>query len=235
MTCHYGNLRTAEKYSKWGLFKGNMAIRIVLAFSNSLFSEGVSKLLAGEPEFEVVSVIEPDRACTAAQLEKLRADIIISDFTSLYNNLPELEDDLRKVHLLLIDTSCGRDNLVSAVLHKKVSGVLMNKSDSSMLKKAVKEVHKGEIWLDKNTFKSILHGINSAGGEKSALSSREKEIVGLIGKGLRNKEIATKLNISETTVKTHLTRIFQKLNIKARSELISYAIKADEMNHTRIQ
>jgi DNA-binding NarL/FixJ family response regulator len=47
---------------------------------------------------------------------------------------------------------------------------------------------------------------------------------------LRNKEIASRLNITETTVKTHLTRIFQKLNIKARSELISYAIKTDDLN-----
>lgn len=214
-----------------------MQIKVVLAFSNNLFSEGISNLLASDPELKVVSVVEPDRIGTAAQVEKLSVDVIITDFTSLYNSLPDVEEVVgKKVHLLLVDTCCGRDNLVSAVLRKKVSGVLMGKSDSSLLKKAIKEVHKGEIWLDKNTFKSILHGINMSKVEKnSPLSSREREIVSLIGKGLRNKEIAAKLNISETTVKTHLTRIFQKLNIKARSELISYAIKADDMNHYRLQ
>ena len=51
----------------------------------------------------------------------------------------------------------------------------------------------------------------------------------LIGEGFRNKEIAQKLNISEPTVKSHLTRIFQKLNVRTRSELISYAVKNNEL------
>lgn len=210
-----------------------MRIRVVLAFSNALFSEGIGRLLENDPDLEVSSVIEPGEACSYADLEKTPG-VILTDFTSLYNSLPDMEEAGKKHHILLVDTCCGRENLVSAVLRKKVSGVMMGKSDSALLKKAIKAVHKGDIWLDKNTFKNILHGINALNGEKnSALSAREKEIVSLIGKGLRNKEIASRLNITETTVKTHLTRIFQKLNIKARSELISYAIKSDDMNLSR--
>lgn len=208
-----------------------MRIKIILAFSNSLFSEGIGKLLENDPDLEVISTIEPGEACSAAELDKLASGVILCDFTSLYNSLPEAEETGRKHHVLLLDTFCGRENLVSAVLRKKVSGIIMSKTEPAQLKKAVKAVHKGEVWLDKSTFKSILHGINAMNGEKnSLLSVREKEIVALIGKGLRNKEIANRLNITETTVKTHLTRIFQKLNIKARSELISYAIKTDDLN-----
>lgn len=210
-----------------------MRIKVVLAFSNSIFSEGVGRLLENDPDMEVCAVVEPGHVCTQDDIEKCPASVILTDFTSLYNSLPEMEE-ARRHHVLLIDTACGRENLVSAVLRKKVSGVLMGKSDAAQLKKAVKAVHKGDIWLDKDTFKNILHGINAINGEKgSVLSAREKEIVSLIGKGLRNKEIASRLHITETTVKTHLTRIFQKLNIKARSELISYAIKTDDMNHIR--
>lgn len=211
-----------------------MKIRIVLAFSNSLFSEGIGKLLENDPDLEICAIVEPGHVCTSEDMEKCPSSVILTDFTSLYNSLPDIEDAGKKHFLLLVDTCCGRENLVSAVLRKKVSGVIMSKSDSALLKKAIKAVHKGDIWLDKNTFKSILHGINALNGEKSsALSSREKEIVALIGKGLRNKEIASRLHITETTVKTHLTRIFQKLNIKARSELISYAIKSDDLNNIR--
>jgi DNA-binding NarL/FixJ family response regulator len=211
-----------------------MKIKIILAFSNSLFSEAMGQLLSGDPDMEVCGVVEPGQACSQAELEKYPAGIILTDFTSLYNSLPEMDDSLRKHHTLLIDSCCGRENLVSAVLRKKVSGILMSKSDSTLLKKAIKAVHKGEVWLDKSTFKNILHGINAISGDKNtSLSAREKEIVSLIGKGLRNKEIASRLNITETTVKTHLTRIFQKLNIKARSELITYAIKTDYLNQVR--
>lgn len=210
-----------------------MRIKVVLAFSNSLFSEAIGKLLAGDPDLEVSSVIEPGGTCTPSQLDR-GVSVIITDFTSLYNSLPDMDDAARKHHILLVDTGCGRDNLVAAVLRKKVSGVLLSRSDSQLLRKAVKAVHKGEIWLDKNTFKNILHGINAMNGDKgTVLSAREREIVALIGKGLRNKEIASRLHITETTVKTHVTRIFQKLNIKARSELISYAIKTEDMNHVR--
>lgn len=211
-----------------------MRIKVALAFSNSLFAEGIKKLIEHDPDLEVCAIVEPGHVCSSADLEKCPAAVILTDFTSLYNSLPDMEDVGKKHHVLLLDTCCGRENLVSAVLRKKVSGVLMSNSDSALLKKAVKAIHKGEIWLDKSTFKSILHGINAINGEKtSLLSAREREIVSLIGQGLRNKEIASRLNITETTVKTHLTRIFQKLNIKARSELISYAIKTDDLNHAR--
>lgn len=211
-----------------------MRIKVALAFSNSLFAEGIKKLIEHDPDLEVCAIVEPGHVCSSADLEKCPAAVILTDFTSLYNSLPDMEDVGKKHHVLLLDTCCGRENLVSAVLRKKVSGVLMSNSDSTLLKKAVKAIHKGEIWLDKSTFKSILNGINAINSEKtSLLSAREREIVSLIGQGLRNKEIASRLNITETTVKTHLTRIFQKLNIKARSELISYAIKTDDLNHAR--
>ncbi|HLE16960.1 MAG TPA: response regulator transcription factor [Syntrophales bacterium] len=212
-----------------------MRIKVALAFSNSLFAEGVAKLIEHDSDLEVCAIVEPGHICSLADLEKCPASVILTDFTSLYNSLPDMDTVSKKHHVLLLDTCCGKENLVSAILRKKVSGVLMSKSDPALLKKAIKAVHKGEIWLDKNTFKSILHGINAINGEKtSLLSAREKEIVSLIGKGLRNKEIASRLNITETTVKTHLTRIFQKLNIKARSELISYAIKTDDLNNGRL-
>src|SRR3972149_1394408 len=210
-----------------------MKIKVSLAFSNTLFSDGIGRLLAGDPDLEVSAVIDPGHVCSRTDLEKCQDSVILTDFISLYNSLSEAAAGKRH-HILLVDTCCGRENLVSAVLHKKISGVLMSKSSPALLRKAIKAVHRGEVWLDKSTVKSILHGINAINGDKNAsLSSREREIVSLIGMGLRNKEIANRLNISETTVKTHLTRIFQKLNMKARSELISYAIKTDERNKKR--
>ena len=109
--------------------------------------------------------------------------------------------------------------------------MLLGNSNSSLLVKAIKSVAKGEVWIDKQTFKNLLNGINALGKEGPvALSGREKEVVALIGEGFRNKEIAYKLHISEPTVKTHLNRIFQKLNVRTRGELISYAIKNSDVN-----
>lgn len=207
-----------------------MGIKIVLAFSNILFSKGIAMLLDGERDITVSRVLNPNEDFHAEQIAALESHIVLTDFTTLYNSFPGLETAEKRPGIILVDTQCGSENLVAAVLKKKINGVLLGQSDRDLLLKAVRAVSKGEIWLDNQTFKNILQGINALGVDKSsALSSREKEIVNLIGKGLRNKEIAHQLNISETTVKTHLNRIFHKLNLKARSELISYAIKNSEM------
>jgi len=206
-----------------------MSIKIALAFSNTLFSEGISKLLEQERDFSVDRTIVDCAGCDIKKLETAGIVIVLTDFMTLYNGFEGIDAPGRKLQFLLLDTNCGTENIVSAVLGKKISGVLLANSTPAQLKKAVRAVAKGEVWMDKKTFKNILHGINAIGKDKHAsLSGREREVISLIGKGLRNKEIAQKLHISEPTVKSHLNRIFQKLNVKSRSELISYAVKNNE-------
>ncbi|OGP23649.1 MAG: hypothetical protein A2X99_12095 [Deltaproteobacteria bacterium GWB2_55_19] len=208
-----------------------MVVKVMLAFGNMVFSEGVSRILEPERDVRVVEAVVPGEACTVEKLHSLSIDILLTDFTTLYNQFPDIESGSRSFHIILLDTNCGRDNLVAAILKKKISGVLLGNSNPSLLVKAIKSVAKGEVWIDKQTFKNLLNGINALGKEGPvALSGREKEVVALIGEGFRNKEIAYKLHISEPTVKTHLNRIFQKLNVRTRGELISYAIKNSDVN-----
>lgn len=211
-----------------------MAIRVMLAFGNMLFAEGISRLLDGDKDISVIETLKPDAACTAQKLGSIAPDIILADFGTLYNSLPDLDKTKTKSRVILIDTNCGRDNLVTAILKKRLSGVLLGNSTAPQLKKAVKVVSKGDLWIDRVSFNDLLSGINALGNDKlSMMSGREKEIIALVGQGFRNKEIAGKLNISEPTVKTHLGRIFQKLNVRTRSELVSYSIKNNDMsNHS---
>jgi len=207
-----------------------MSIKIALAFSNTLFSEGISKLLEQERDFSVTTIIDDCTRCDVKKLEGKGISVVLTDFMALYNGFEGVEAADRKVHFLLLDTNCGTENIVAATLRKKISGVLLANSSATHLKKAIRAVSRGEVWMDKKTFKNILHGVNALGKDKQTpLSGREREVVELIGKGLRNKEIAQKLHISEPTVKSHLNRIFQKLNVRSRSELISYAVKNDDM------
>jgi len=206
-----------------------MEIKIALAFSNSLFSEGISKLLEDDRDLSLTTIV----SCTECDIKKLEAkgiNMVLTDFMTLYNGFAGIEAQGRKAHFILLDTNCGMENIVAAVLKKKINGVLLSNATSVLLKKAIRAVAKGDVWIDKKTFKNILQGINAIDKDvRTSLSSRETEIVQLIGKGYRNKEIAHKLHISEPTVKTHLSRIFQKLSVKSRTELISYAVKNNDM------
>ncbi len=209
-----------------------MSIKVMLAFSNMLFSEGISKILEHEKDIAVVHTLRSGSNANSELWNSINPDVVLVDLTTLYNGLADLEGlDTEKKHpFILLDTNCGKDNIVSAILKKKVSGVLLGDSDSALLKKAIRAVARGDIWIDKTTVKNLLYGIKALDKDKTAtLTSREKGIVDLVGKGLRNKEIAHRLHISEPTVKTHLYRIFRKLNIRTRSELITYAIKKNDM------
>ncbi len=205
-----------------------MSVRVMVAFSNMILSEGVRRILEEDGQIEVAEVLKPGTRCGPEKLKKVNPDVVLVDFITLYNSFTGVDTDKRG--FILLDTDCGRENIVSAIISKGLSGVLLGNATPELLKKGVKSVARGEVWLDKFTVKNLLHGINAIGSDRSAkLSKREKEIVALTGQGYKNKEIASKLCISEPTVKTHLRRIFQKLGIKNRSQLITYALKSKDI------
>jgi DNA-binding NarL/FixJ family response regulator len=207
-----------------------MSIKVMIAFNNMLFAKGVCNILESFDDMKIVDVLNAGTKCSQERLESLDPDVVLVDFTTLYNAFPEA--DTTRTGFVLLDTDCGTDIIVSAILTKKLSGVLLCDATPALLEKAVRAVAKGEVWIDKTTVKNLLYGINAIKKTRTAeLSNREKEIVTLIGEGYRNKEIASKLCISEPTVKSHLQHIFRKLDIKNRSQLITFAIKNYELTN----
>lgn len=199
-----------------------MGIRVMVAFSNNLFSEGVTRILENEIDIEADYIL----AGSGFTIEDIdSADVVLTDFPTLYGSFVSF-DTSRKNGFILIDTDCGKDNIISAIMAKNLSGVLLGNATSAVLKRAIRSVARGEVWMDKATVKDLLWSVNRLKKERAeALSPKEQEIVALTGKGLRNREIAEKLHISELTVKTHLHRIFKKLEITTRSQLITYSLK----------
>lgn len=208
-----------------------MSINVVIAFSNNLFAEGVSRLIEDMKGVEVVDILRPGKRYPPKKLEVLTPNVIMVDFISLYNAFADV-DTTKMKGFLLLDTDCGRDNIVSAILTKRVSGVLMGGATVAQLKDAVQAVASGEVWMDRAVVKNILYGVNALNRERTeVLSEREKEITALIGQGYRNKEVAQKLCICESTVKSHLHRIFQKLDISNRTQLITFFMKNQDVTN----
>lgn len=200
-----------------------MTVKVLIAFSNRLFSEGIRKLLEGTGDIQVAGTVEPGASPREA-MESLRPDCVLVDFTTLFNGFGD--DGPASGRFILLDTRCGEENIVSAVLTKGLKGVLSAGSTPLLLKKAIRAVACGEIWLDKIEVKNILTGLHALKkAARPSLSEREWEVVSLVGQGFRNKEIALRLCISEPTVKTHLQRIFHKLDIQNRPQLITFALR----------
>lgn len=209
-----------------------MPLKIAIGCCNYLFGEGLKKLLEDEKDIEILGIFNGGTGLlpNAKEILKLNPDIILSDFSADFNILLSFPEGFlanNRIKIILIGDRTVRfiaDKQLKDLILKGVVGILPPSADSNLLKKAIKAVLAGELWLDRSTLLKILSGIKQR--EKNInLAKREKEIVFHICQGYRNKEIAQKLNISEQTVKSHCNRIYRKLGVSDRLQLALYSFK----------
>jgi DNA-binding NarL/FixJ family response regulator len=122
--------------------------------------------------------------------------------------------------------------LTVEALRSGARGIFYRSGSIEQLQKCIRVVSAGQIWADNEDLQALLDGlqttvwvqpIDAKGNE--LLSNRQKQLVSLVIDGLKNREIATRLDISEHTVRNYLFRIFDKLGVSSRAELIVYAIR----------
>jgi DNA-binding NarL/FixJ family response regulator len=208
-------------------------IRLVLIDRHTIVRAGLRMLLNSYPQFEIVGEADP---CDDA-LEMVRQqqpDLILfeiaGDQSKNLDLIPQLLDAAKRARLMLL--TCETDmNLHHQAAQLGAMGVVLKDQSPDVLVKAITKVHAGEAWFDRTTIANLLSQMsrgraNDPDAEKIAsLSPREREIIALVGAGLKNQQIADKLGLSEITVRHHLTSIFAKLGVADRLELIIYAYK----------
>ncbi|MBE9537067.1 MAG: response regulator transcription factor [Proteobacteria bacterium] len=203
---------------------------VALAFGNILFSEGIKRLISEESNGTAIrpSIIDTGSSNPLQGIRAAKPEIILTDFTTLYNQLNLLPEQ-HGFKIILFDTNCGDSNIVHALVTKGIRGVIRADASPKHLIKALQLVKKGDIWLDKGTVKNLVTDMNPTKKRSEyLLTPKEKEVVILVSKGCSNREIAGKLFNSEATVKTHLYRIYRKLDIKNRSQLVTFILTHPE-------
>ena len=210
-------------------------IRIVIAEDHRLFREGLRLILNGEESFEIVG--ETANGLQAIDvISVLKPDLVLLDII-----LPELSGI--EVIPIIKQTSPGTKALMLTAskdeikilkfLNAGAKGYLSKNTTTSELIKAIKVVNKGQLWVERKLVARYFNGDITAdiGREdrqenpKKDLTPREQDVLRLLIKGSTNKEIANDLFISEKTVKSHLNKIFKKLNVSRRLNAILSAIK----------
>src|SRR5204863_7278946 len=115
-----------------------------------------------------------------------------------------------------------------------VMGVVVKEKAAEVLLQAIEKVHAGEVWLERAMITRVLREMtrrdeptqtDPEAAKTATLTAREREVIALIGEGLKNQQIARRLFISETTVRHHLTAIFAKPGVADRLELVIYAYR----------
>ncbi len=158
-----------------------------------------------------------------------RPDVIIVDHKSVSRQFLSSWPDAK---VILLDTGLQQEEVITLVLMYKLQGVISTDEDATLMKKALKLVNEGQIWIDNSHLKALLFkaGDISRSGKVDNVSKREREILDLISQGQKNKEIAERLFMSEQTVKAHISHIFKKFNVSSRAQLISHLLNASRDN-----
>jgi DNA-binding NarL/FixJ family response regulator len=171
----------------------------------------------------VVVVAEVERVADLAPiLAETRCDVLLLDLQMDRNALADIEGLARRVRVLVV-TASEQPSEALAALRAGARAVVFKRFALETLMDAVRAVMDGHVWMPPALQAEMT--AQALQSETEPLSSREREIVRAVALGLRNAEVAQRLAIAEATVKTHLNKIFQKLGIRDRTELVRYAIR----------
>lgn len=210
-------------------------IRVLLATVPKLFREGLTLILRQDEGIEVIGGASIGTE-TIDLVSRLRPDIVLLDVPMLEMNGIHLLASLRQASgttkALVLFPVNNQSRIINA-LREGVKGCLSGDVGGQELIKAIRAVYAGELWVARKLLARLLEPeaiadceeLDRKGTPRFDLTRREHEILSLLVCGLKNRQIAETLFISEKTIKTHLNSIYRKLNVATRSQAIIYAIR----------
>ncbi|OUL27727.1 DNA-binding response regulator [Nostoc sp. T09] len=209
-------------------------IRVLLVEDQALIREGIKVMLNLESDLQVVGTADNGETAIE-QATVLQPDLVLMDI-----QMPVMDgkaatriicDRFPTIKVLVLTTFDDDQNIAEA-MKAGAKGYLLKDMPSEELAQAIRFVHKGYTQMGPGLLEKMLAKVPASASvsqEKTpqqnltALTNREQDVLRLIGIGATNREIAEKLYISEGTVKTHVTHLFNRLNLKNRSQLAIYA------------
>lgn len=206
--------------------------RVLLADDHPMMLQGLSKLL--EPDCEIVGVVMEGRGLVEAA-KRLRPDLVIADISMPGIDGIEAARRLRAVFpdlLILILSIHTETSWVRAAFEAGASGYLTKTSAPDEIETAVRELLMGRFYVSPAVTRAMVGAAMQGAGAlregrrpelREPFTHREHDVIRLVGVGLSNKEIARRLGVSVTTVRTHLNKVYDKLGTASRVELALFA------------
>ena len=211
-------------------------IRILLIDDHVIVRAGLRMLIENHDGMVVVGEAGT-RLDGLALAEREQPDVVLLDLDmgaeSGLDFMPELLQAAPNARVVVLTGLRDADAHRRAV-HLGAIGLVFKDKAAEVLIKAIEKVHGGEVWLDRSLTATVLSEMSHADERRRAdpetekisfLTEREREVVGLVCEGLKNKQIGDRLFISELTVRNHLTSILSKLDLSDRFELALFAYR----------
>jgi DNA-binding NarL/FixJ family response regulator len=195
-------------------------IRVLIADDHITVLEGLVAIIGREADMTVVAKASNGRDAVA-RWQEFKPDVSLLDLRMPFlDGLGAIEEIRRQDCLarIIVLTTFDTDEDISKAISAGAKGYLLKDSTSDVLLECIRNVHAGETNISPSLVAKLAAGLSY-----DPLTSRELEVLSLLALGLSNKEIAAKLSISETTVKSHMRGIFGKLNVLSRTGAVTEA------------
>jgi|SRR6185295_349290 len=211
-------------------------IRILLIDDHVIVRAGLRMLIENHDGLVVVGEAGT-RVDGLALAEREQPDVVLLDLDmgaeSGLDFMPQLLEAAPNARVVVL-TGLRDGDAHRRAVHLGALGLVFKDKAAEVLIKAIEKVHSGEVWLDRSLTATVLSEMSHADDRRKAdpemekisfLTEREREVVGLVCEGLKNKQIGDRLFISESTVRNHLTSILSKLDLSDRFELALFAYR----------
>lgn len=201
-------------------------MRLLLADDHPMILTALEALLR-DTGFEIVGTAGTGEAAIQ-EIERLQPDLLLLDLQmpegSGMDVLRSIRGGATPLPVVLLTAAIDDSSLLEAKA-LKVDGIVLKNSDPAFLLECLDAVRQGRVWVDRELAERTRRAARNTSEGRVALAPREIQVIGLVRRGLRNREIAEQLGVKEGTVKAYLHAIFEKIGVTSRTEL---ATRADE-------
>ena len=206
---------------------GTRAIRLFLIDDHALFRDGLARLLSGDPSLEVIGVAaSADEALS--RLPGLDVDVVLLDYMLGEIAAAPVVAALRErgfAGRILLVTAGLPDREAREMLAAGVAGIFHKQHAADDLKRSIREVFEGKVLIDEHYLRQLMQGATADTPPALRLTDRERQILTFLMEGLANKEMAARLNLSESAVKAALQVLFNRTGVRTRSQLVRVALE----------
>jgi NarL family two-component system response regulator LiaR len=204
-------------------------IRVLVADDHAVVREGLRTFLSLQEGIEVCGEAA-DGEAAVREAELRRPDVILMDLVMPrldgVGAMRELRRRLPEARVIVL-TSYAEDDRLLPAIRAGAAGYLLKDAEPREIARAVRAAHAGEALLDPAIAARLVAAIAQPAGTPPVrrLTPREREVLGLIGRGMPNKRIARELGVSEKTVKTHVGHVLAKLGVTDRTQAALHAVR----------
>jgi NarL family two-component system response regulator LiaR len=204
-------------------------IRILIVDDHAMVRRGLAAFLRTAPDLELVGDVSSGESALAV-LDDAAPDVILMDLMmpgmSGIETIKAVKDRSPDIQIITL-TSFGQDDLVKQSIKAGAISYLLKDVDAQDLIEAIRAAHEGQSRLSREALQALVGALNQPPSPGHDLTNREREVLALMVEGLNNSEIAERLVIGRSTVKTHVSNILSKLGVDSRVEAVTVALEND--------